>query len=572
MFATAGEDVQLWCSSTVQPCLRFDVDESRVRTVTCVSWSADGRRLASISQYCDFVNVTEFTGTEHAHTRVKVEGPCYCCAFSPNDSSSSLCVGLVEGGVQLLRNGKTYYSYKPHKEKVTCVSYNNNGSFVASGAYDGSVALLSVDTKVFRDLSAPTGKAVVGLQWSNHNRFKLVTTSMDGYLCIWDSSARCLRSKHAVHPTQGSSCLSLSAVNESLAVTAGHDRHLVLFDMLTTSELASVETPETFESVAFLPDGHRLLAGGTSGRLYLYDLRNTRQMPPSTFDAHSRPLLSIATMQSPETEMQMMTFVNACAVSMKEAASTPRQPQCDTSLPIRFSLGPDVQAAGDLVKTSTPDTATVWARTKDFGRALLSPNEVFKEAHQSSILDRSWTSPDSSAIGRHGRIFRLSDYMPVLSDSVLASASCASPLKVVEEVEEEVAVEEESQAPAALLESHHINGIEGSTQHASASSNSVPSTPKECSKDQHVEGAAAMDAERLLDDSAQAERVHHLENMLLEQTRYLDHQFRRIDRNMIHMHVQLTMMQHSCMPTMQQGRFLVLKKRNAEINAGWAAG
>lgn len=107
-----------------------------------------------------------------------------------------------------------------------------------------------------------------------------------------------------MHPTQGSSCLSLSPVNESLAVTAGHDRHLVLFDMLTTSELASVETPETFESVAFLPDGHRLLAGGTSGRLYLYDLRNTRQMPPSTFDAHSRPLLSIATMQSQETEMQ----------------------------------------------------------------------------------------------------------------------------------------------------------------------------------------------------------------------------------------------------------------------------
>ncbi|KAL1476968.1 hypothetical protein MTO96_036109 [Rhipicephalus appendiculatus] len=44
MFATAGEDVQLWCSSSVQPCLRFDVDESRVRTVTSLSWSADGVR------------------------------------------------------------------------------------------------------------------------------------------------------------------------------------------------------------------------------------------------------------------------------------------------------------------------------------------------------------------------------------------------------------------------------------------------------------------------------------------------------------------------------------------------
>ncbi|KAH7977037.1 hypothetical protein HPB52_023219 [Rhipicephalus sanguineus] len=265
MFATAGEDVQLWCSSSLQSRLRFDVDESRVRTVTCVSWSADGQRLASVSQFCNFVNITDFTKTEHRHARTKVE---------------------------------------PHKEKVTCVSYNENDSFVASGAYDGSVALLSVDTRTSRNLSAPTGKAVVGLQWSSHSKFKLVTTSMDGYLCIWDSSTRCLKSKHAVHPVRGSSCLSLSPINESLAVTAGHDSCLVLFDMLTTTKQASVATPETLESVAFLPDGQRVLAGGTSGRVYLYDLRNTRQTPPSVFNAHSKPVAAVATMRSQEVEAQ----------------------------------------------------------------------------------------------------------------------------------------------------------------------------------------------------------------------------------------------------------------------------
>ncbi|KAL1452346.1 hypothetical protein MTO96_043819, partial [Rhipicephalus appendiculatus] len=331
------------------------------------------QRLASISQRCDFVNITDFTKTEHRHARTKVEGLCYCCAFSHNDSSS-LCVGLVEGGVQLLRNGKIYYSYKPHKEKVTCVSYNENDSFVASGAYDGSVALLSVDTRTMRNLCTPTGKAVVGLQWSSHSRFKLVTTSMEGYLCIWDGSTRRLKSKHAVHPVLGSSCLSLSPVNEALAVTAGHDRCLVLFDMVTTTKQASVATPETLESVAFLPDGQRVLAGGTSGRVYMYDLRNTRQTPPSVLNAHSKPVTAVATMRNQEVEAQMMAFVKACA---SEAATTTHQPHNQLCPPVRFSLNSDSEAAGDLVMASTPYAGKLPVIMKDLV-GLPESDEVFK--------------------------------------------------------------------------------------------------------------------------------------------------------------------------------------------------
>ncbi|XP_037498961.1 protein NEDD1 [Rhipicephalus sanguineus] len=558
MFATAGEDVQLWCSSSLQSRLRFDVDESRVRTVTCVSWSADGQRLASVSQFCNFVNITDFTKTEHRHARTKVEGPCYCCAFSHNDSSS-LCVGLIDGTVQLLRNGKVYYSYKPHKEKVTCVSYNENDSFVASGAYDGSVALLSVDTRTSRNLSAPTGKAVVGLQWSSHSKFKLVTTSMDGYLCIWDSSTRCLKSKHAVHPVRGSSCLSLSPINESLAVTAGHDSCLVLFDMLTTTKQASVATPETLESVAFLPDGQRVLAGGTSGRVYLYDLRNTRQTPPSVFNAHSKPVAAVATMRSQEVEAQMMAFVKACA--SEAATTTTRQPQHELCLPVRFSFGSDVEAAGDLAMASTPCTFKLPVITKDLvGTGQSESDEVFKEAHESNILDASWTSSGTSASVHGRRSFRLSDFMPVLNDSAMGPESRAS----LSNVSEEASVEDRSQRES-LRESLHINGTECSVQNglasikdASALSNSVPSATIKLSEDQQIEGGAAMDVERHAEDSALAERLCRIEGMLSDQAHSLDahkrcadDRLRRIDNHLLHVHMQMTVMQHSFMKDIQ---------------------
>ncbi|XP_075741641.1 protein NEDD1 isoform X2 [Rhipicephalus microplus] len=559
MFATAGEDVQLWCSSSVQPFLRFDVDKSRLRTVSSLSWSANGQRLASISRRCDFVKITDFTKTEHSHSQMKVEGPCHCCAFSHNDSGS-LAVGLEGGGVQLMKNGKTFYSYKPHKSRVTCLSYNVNDSFVASGGYDGSVALLSVDTKACRNLCAPTAKAVVGLQWSSHSRFKLVTTSMDGYLCIWDSSTRCLKSKHAVHHFTGSSCLSLSPVNEALAVTAGYDRCLVLFDMLTTTKEASVATPETLESVAFLPDGQRVLAGGTSGRVYLYDLRNTRQTPPSVFNAHSKTVLAVATMRNQEVEAEMMAFVKACA--SEAATTTSYQPRQELCPPIRFSLDSDVEAAGDLVKASTPFAGQVPKIARDsLGTRQSESDEVFKKPHESNILDASWTSGTSPSVYNQ-QPFRLSDFMPVLDDVVVGNASRVSLSNVSEKADLGV-----GSRGVSARESLAVNGTEAplhnspaSIKDSSALINSVLSASKESSGDpQNAGKAAAMDVGRHADDSALAlrsmglieSRLSDLERRLDAHTRRTDDHFDRIDGHLLRIHMQMTMMQHSFMKDTQ---------------------
>ncbi|XP_070386390.1 protein NEDD1-like, partial [Dermacentor albipictus] len=342
-----------------------------------------------------------------------------------------MCVGLLDGTVQLLKNGKTSYSYQPHKEKVTCIAFSSNDGFVASGAYDGSVALLSVDIRNTKMLKEPTGRAVVGLQWSPHSCFKLVTTSTDGFLYIWDTSTRRLKNRYCLHPERGASGLSLSPVNESLVVTVGHDSRLVLFDMLTASEQVFVLTPEPLESVAFLPDGQRVVGGATSGRVYLYDLRNTRQTPPSLLGNHLKPVTAIAAMHSVQAEQQMMAFVSAIAAN-GEGVSAASSVQLQRKLPVRFSLGSDAEAAGDLVMASTPnsDVPTIQIHPdpgtpgklptspKDAANLALSRDEEVQEGAESCILDGSWFSAENLSRSPHCRPSRLSDFMPILNDTL----------------------------------------------------------------------------------------------------------------------------------------------------------
>lgn len=559
MFATAGEDVQLWSSSTLQPCLRFNVD--KYRTVSSVSWTADGRRLASISQLCKYINITEFTGSKHRQEHMSVEGPCVCCQFSHQDCNT-MCVGLLDGTVQLLKNGKISYSYRPHKEKVTCIAFNSNDGFVASGAYDGSVALLSLDIKSTKMLNEPTGKAVVGLQWSPHSRFKLMTTAMDGLLYIWDTSTRCLKSRHCLHPRHGASSLTLSPVNESLVITVGHDSRLVLFDMLTAREEAFVQTPEALESVAFLPDGQRVVGGATSGRVYLYDLRNTRQSPPIVLGAHTKPVTAIATMHSVQAEEQMMAFVSASTASGKPvAAASSGRVQCEIKLPVRFSLGSDLEAAGDLVMASTPSAAKLSTSSKDAANSALSPGEVFKEAAECRILDASWASAHSSSTSTHHPSLRLSDILPVLNDSLPGPEMGRTS---VTRLSVQSALQEKIQAAAAAVGSPHVNGSSSSVPNchpasrdaSSASSSSAPSTPDEPSQNVQVEeGAAAMDVERQPVDPALAESLRRLEDMMASHDRNMEdllaEQKRYIDAHLRHIHIQVTMMGHSFMRDMR---------------------
>ncbi|XP_077497283.1 protein NEDD1-like isoform X2 [Amblyomma americanum] len=538
MFATAAEDVRVWSSASLQQCCQFDV--VRAPKVSSVSWNADGKQLASIARNQDVVLFTAFGSGQPRHTLMQVESACVCCQFSHRDTDF-VCLGLCDGTVQLLKKGKAVYSYKVHKETM-CVTFSSDDGFVASGASDGSVALLQLETKCAQCLGEPTGEAVMGLQWSPHGRFQLLSCSTDGQLSVWDASTRRLKGRHCLHPGRVATALSLSPVNEALVVTVGLDSRLVLFDMATASEQASVRTPECLESVAFLPDGQRVVVGASSGRVYLYDLRNTRQTPPTVLGAHTAPVTAIATMQSTQVEAQMAVLEHTSDAGSRANLihSTPSGPgleQGDAGA-ARFQF--------DLVKPILRPSLS----PADYVDSSGSPGNVFTEGpcNGRSLMDASWVSAEGNAQPR--KQFRLSDFMPVLADSSLSTgpsfwkSPMASPRE--EDIQAGAASAAGAAADVALEAPMVINGSEASQSHhsvrvESASSSSAPMTPEKATKDQSLsDGRLARAAEP---DQPEA-LVRRLEDTINERTRHLDAHLR-------HIHIQLSLMQRTFMGEVQ---------------------
>lgn len=551
MFATAAENVRVWSSASLQQWCQFDV--VKAPKVSSVSWSPDGKQLASIARNQDCVLFTAFGSGQPRHTQVNVEGACMCGQFSHRDSDY-ICLGLCDGTVQLLKSGKAVYSYKVHKE-ATCVAFSSDDGFVASGASDGSVGLLRLETKRAQSLGEPTGKAVTGLQWSPHGRFQLLSCSADGQLSVWDASTRRLKGRYCLHPGRFATALSLSPVNEALVVTVGLDSRLVLFDMATASEQASVRTPECLESVAFLPDGQRVVAGASSGRVYLYDLRNTRQTPPTVLGTHTAPVTAIATVQSNQVEAQMAVLVRASGASMEVTASSKSK-----ELPVRFSLGSDAEVPTFLVQ-STPngpgleqgDAGSTHFRFDHVKAGLqpsLSPVDCVNSSSSSGhvfaegpcdvkgLMDASWASVEGSVRSR--KQFRLSDFMPVVADSSLSLAMGSTLSPGEQNAGAAAATDMASEAPQLVNgtgapQNHHSARME------SASNSSAPTTPEEASRNRSLcSRCSARAAEPDLPEAL----VRRLQETVTERARHLDSHLR-------HVHIQMCLMQRSFMGEVQ---------------------
>lgn len=412
MFATAAEDVRVWSSASLGMCYKFGIGNSP--KVASVSWSADGKQLASVPRSHDHIHLTAFLGSQPCHTKSCITGVKCSCGQVSHRNSRYLCVGSVDGEVILwdVKNSKIVYSFEGHKEVVTQVAFNGDDSFVVSGAFDGSVAMHSVDTKRTRVLAEPTGKAVTGLQCSMHNHFRFVSTSTDGYVSAWDGSARRLLKKHLLHPVRGASGVALSPLNQFLVASAGFNGQLVLYDLDTGSMHVTLQTPaSSLESVSFLPDGQRVVVGATSGQLYVYDLRCARSEPPVTLaDAHRAPVTAIAPCPTvPPSVQQVMVSLSAAAQQASTTAVSKPQGGDGADATLRMSSSSAMSVNGSPDGLSTGD-ARYYRGSLD---GIINRDRLTDAP--SGLLDSSWMSSCSVTTDR--RSFRLSDVMPVLSDS-----------------------------------------------------------------------------------------------------------------------------------------------------------
>jgi WD40 repeat protein/serine/threonine protein kinase len=330
--ASASEDrtVRLWDVPTGQEVLRL---RGHTDVCQCLAFSPDGRRLASASedQTIRFWDATPLqdnegqellTFREHTHevwavaispegtqvasagldptvrvwsvttgqvtrTFADIPGVVFSLAFSP-DGRHLAAAGIDGGGpppfvlkVWEAQTGRPMLTLREPREIYT-LGYSPDGRWLALGLVDGTVKLRDARTG---DELGPVGKhdrqlAMVGGLTFRPDGRRLAWASQDGRVSVWDvtPAQQFLRGGRAWLPVLGlwlqaggSAPVPLVALGQ-LGLASGLETRLLQPVLTLRSSDAG------FRSVAFSPDGQRLLTGSPEGKLTLWQAETGREI------------------------------------------------------------------------------------------------------------------------------------------------------------------------------------------------------------------------------------------------------------------------------------------------------
>lgn len=244
------------------------------------------------------------------------DGQVLCCAISPSDPDL-VCTGNQSDHAVLFKlRGKdeqpTRVELRGHTDSVVHVHFSNDGLYVATGSYDGTVRVwTAADGALLHVLSgpasevewirwhpkghallagsadctawmwwAPTGKVMQVLAghadkvnagcFANGGK-SIATGAQSGEVIVWNP-----RAGTAVHNIQlhATGVLTLeSHPTEPVVVTGSFDGECAVINIETGKKLATLKGHENeVESVAFFPGNLPFLAtGGIDGTIRIYD-------------------------------------------------------------------------------------------------------------------------------------------------------------------------------------------------------------------------------------------------------------------------------------------------------------
>ncbi|XP_013787483.2 protein NEDD1-like, partial [Limulus polyphemus] len=190
-----------------------------------------------------------------------------------------------------------------HRDEVTCLHFNWNDSYVASGSLTGDIILHNVTTGQSIELrrSSKT-QSIRGLEYGFVKKSLLGSISDDGSVSLWDVNAHQLTHNFTgAHSAPGTG-LVFSPINNVLLFSVGLDKKIISYDTQLKSFLKSFTCDEPLTAVDFMDDGVTLAVGTNQGKIHMYDLR-LASIPVKTWTAHNSSVVSL-TFQSCSSEIQ----------------------------------------------------------------------------------------------------------------------------------------------------------------------------------------------------------------------------------------------------------------------------
>ncbi|XP_061423309.1 protein NEDD1 isoform X3 [Lethenteron reissneri] len=273
---SCGDDIRLWDAPTLTLIDQFN-PHSTAQSISslAVFGHPDSPFVLSASESGDQITLTSCKVACITVLQLAEDKGQTCVSLSSN--SQFVLSGGKDGSVNIwdLHTKKLQKSFTDHSAAVTCVSYNWNDNYAASGSQQGEIVLHNTVTN---QASAPfthpkSQQPVQDLQYSYFKKALFGSVSDDGSVVLWDANARRPHHSFTTAHRAPASALAFSPVNDLLFVTAGLDKRIILYDMVSKSILRSVTAESPLTAVEFMPDGSTLALGTSRGKLILYDLR-----------------------------------------------------------------------------------------------------------------------------------------------------------------------------------------------------------------------------------------------------------------------------------------------------------
>ncbi|XP_036963247.1 protein NEDD1 isoform X1 [Acanthopagrus latus] len=316
---STGDCVKIWDSVSMAPLEQFN-PHSISHPVTQACWSSNNQYLVSASSSGDKLVVSSLKST-----------PVPVVELGDGKKQTRVCLStssqfLVSGGLDHcvhiwdLKTKRLHRSLKDHKEEVTCVSFNANDSYIASGSTSGDLVLHSLTTNLSsKAFGHGSNQPIHDLRLSMLKRSLLGSVSDSGTVVLWDSNTQKeIHMFDSAHKAPGSG-LAFSPASELLVVSVGLDKKIVCYDTASKIVLRSIRVDSPLTAVDFTLDGTGLVVGSTQGKIYHYDLRNS-STPTKITVAHKTSVTCLR-FQSNPSRLKSTKLGSTKITSMKRSST-----------------------------------------------------------------------------------------------------------------------------------------------------------------------------------------------------------------------------------------------------------
>ncbi|MGK5093936.1 hypothetical protein WDW89_18225 [Deltaproteobacteria bacterium TL4] len=246
--------------------------------VVDIALSDDGKLMLIAKQNGDL----EFlSGTDYAQSRTLTTGLSSLNLMALSPDQQEVTVGDKDGGVLILnlQSGSPQFRLNGHRGAINAIAYSPDGKLILTGGTQNSKQHLSKsDSSSVRIWDAKTGaeiqkinydKDVSSLVWSPDGKTFLTTSSEDKTARLWN-----LKKGHLLQVYQGHSGSVLFAAfhpDGKRIITAGSDKHIILWDVTTGHQILSIETPDGVSgNLCFSSNGLELWTADFQGKVKIY--------------------------------------------------------------------------------------------------------------------------------------------------------------------------------------------------------------------------------------------------------------------------------------------------------------